>query len=207
MTPVQSPDEDDYKKLHHCMQYLCSTKHIPLTLEADSLHIIKWYLDASYGVHPDCHSHTGGVLMMGKGAINNTSQKQRINTKSSTEAKVVGVDDILPKALWTHYFMEAQGYDIKENTMFQDNMSSIKLEKNGRASSTQRTKHINVRYFFITDHVSKGEFQIAYCPTDEMWANIHTKPLQGCKSIKFRDLIMNYDSSNDAVSQECVEQS
>jgi hypothetical protein len=49
--------------------------------------------------------------------------------------------------------MKAQGYGVKDNVLFEDNKSSIILEKNGKASSSKRTKHINIRYFFITDRV------------------------------------------------------
>jgi hypothetical protein len=48
--------------------------------------------------------------------------------------------------------MKAQGYDVKDNILFQDNKSSILLENNGKASSSKRTKQINIRYFFITEH-------------------------------------------------------
>jgi hypothetical protein len=49
--------------------------------------------------------------------------------------------------------MKAQGYGVKDDVLFQDNKSSILLEKNGKASSSNRTKHINILYFFITDRV------------------------------------------------------
>ena len=45
---VQAPDEDDYKKLGWVVKYLCSTIDMPLTLEANSSHIIKWWIDAKY---------------------------------------------------------------------------------------------------------------------------------------------------------------
>ena len=126
------------------MQYLRATANLPLTLEADNLHVIKWFVDASYAVHGDLQSHTGGVLTLGKGGIYNMSQKQKLNMKSLTEAEVVGADDVLPQVLWTQYFMEAQGYTIADNVLAQDNESAMKLEKNGWASSTKRMKHIKV---------------------------------------------------------------
>jgi hypothetical protein len=63
----------------------------------------------------------------------------------------VGADDFMLTICWTRYFMKAQGYGVKDNVLFQDNKSSILLEKNGKASSSKRTKHINIRCFFITD--------------------------------------------------------
>ena len=63
------------------------------------------------------------------------------------------------------------------------------MKRNGRASSGQRTRLINVSYFFINDRVGSDELSIIYCPTDEMIADFFTKPLQGVKFFKFRDLI------------------
>jgi hypothetical protein len=86
--------------------------------------------------------------------------------------------------------MEAQGYHVNDNILLQDNKSAILLEKNGKASSSKRTKHIKIRYFFIADRVSKGDLSIAWCPTEEMVGDYMTKPLQGAKFRKFRDTIM-----------------
>ena len=118
------------------------------------------------------------------------SSKQKLNTRSSTESEVVGVDDVMPHICWTRYFMEAQGYRVLDNIVFQDNKSSILLEKNGKASSGKRTKHINIRYFFITDRVEKGEASVSWCPTGEMIGDYATKPVQGKLFRKFRDQIM-----------------
>ena len=93
------------------------------------------------------------------------------NTKCSTEAELVGVRDILPQVLWTRYFLEAQGYVITENIVYQDNASAIKLENHGCWSSGKRTRHINVRYFFIADRIKNKEISVAYCPTSDMVAD------------------------------------
>ena len=84
------------------------TVDIALTLEADSLQLMKWWIDASYAVHPDMKSRTGGAFSLGKGVIYGTSTRQKINTKSSTEAELVGVNDVMPQILWTRYFLDAQ---------------------------------------------------------------------------------------------------
>lgn len=116
-------------------------------------------------------SHTGGVLTLGKGAIYGTSTRQKINTKSSTEAELVGVAEVLPQILWTQYFLEAQGYSCNNAIIYQDNKSAILLEKNGKASSSKRTRHINIRYYFVTDRINNGEIEVTYCPTKEMIAD------------------------------------
>jgi hypothetical protein len=120
-----------------------------------------------------------------------TSTRQKLNTKSSTESELVAVDDVMPQILWTKNFLEAQGYSVKDNIVYQDNQSAILLEKNGRGSSGKRTRHINIRYFFVTDRIGKGEVRIEYCPTKEMKADFFTKPLQGTLFRKFRNWILN----------------
>jgi hypothetical protein len=52
-TRVKEPNIDGYKKLGRIMQYLCSTVDLPLALEADNTHIVKWWVDALYAVHPN----------------------------------------------------------------------------------------------------------------------------------------------------------
>jgi hypothetical protein len=190
-TRVKSPDEDDYKKLARCMKYLRATIDLPLTMEADDLHVVKWWVDASFGVHPDMKSHTGATMSLGKGAIYSRSTRQKLNTKSSTEAELVGVDDVMPQVMWTRYFLEAQGYEVIDSKIYQDNQSTMLLANNGRASSSKRTRHIALRYYFVTDRVKSKEVSIEYCPTGEMNADFFTKPLQGALFKKFRNRILN----------------
>jgi hypothetical protein len=109
-----------------------------------------------------------------------------LNTRSSTESELVGVDDMMPIICWTHYFLLSQGNGIIENLLLQDNRSSILLEQNGRALSGKRTRHINIRYFFITDRVNMKEISIDWRPTKEMVADFMTKPLQGSLFKKLR---------------------
>jgi hypothetical protein len=80
-------------------------------------------------------SHTGGTMSLGKGSVYSLSRKQRLNTKSLTEAELVGVDVGMPLVIWTRNFLKAQGFEVNDNVVFQDNQRAILLEKNGKASS------------------------------------------------------------------------
>ena len=164
-TRVRSPDVDDWRKLGHLIEYLRSTVDLPLKLGGDNSGVLRWYVDASFAVHSNMRGHTGGGLTMGKGFPIVSSTKQKLNTRSSTESELVGVDDMMPSILWTRYFLKAQGYHVNDNIIFQDNKSTMLLERNGKASSSRCTKHINVRYFFITDRIAKGEVRVEWCPT------------------------------------------
>jgi hypothetical protein len=128
-TQVQQPAKHGYNKLSRVIKYLRKTSGLVLCLSAENLNIIKWWVDASYGVHHDMRSHNGGAMSIRTGAIYSTSKRQKLNTKSSTDAELIGVDDVLPQALWSKYFMEAQGYGVT-TILNQDNQSTIKLCKN-----------------------------------------------------------------------------
>jgi hypothetical protein len=145
-----------------------------------------------------CCNNTGAAMSFdgGTGAVISVSRKQKLNTRSSTEAELVGTDDMSVMILWTKLFMEAQCYEIEKNILYQDNTSAILLIKNGKKSSGKRTRALNIRYFFLTDQVEKGNLVVEYCPTDDMTGDFHTKPLQGEKFLRFRNAILGLEKND-----------
>ena len=138
---------DGWKKLRHCMKYLHSTRYMKRHLSADNLTNLMWLVDGSYGVHWDSKGHTGAMLSMGRGAIVNVSRRHKLNVGSSTESELVSIADVLGVMIWCKYFMEAQGYTIDNNLLYQDNKSTILLAKNGRMSAGKASRHIHHRFF------------------------------------------------------------
>ena len=88
--------------------------------------------------------------------------------------------------------MDKQGYPIKTTTFYQDNMSAQRMEKNGKASCGQRSRHINIQYFYITDQSKQNKITITHCPTTEMLGDFFTKPLQGNLFRKFRSVFLGH---------------
>ena len=178
------------KKLSQVIKYLRRTKWLRLTIEVNCLDQAEWFIEGAFAVHNDMRSHSRAFMSFGKGMFNGGSMKQKINTTSSTEAEIVAVHDNMAAVLWTSYFLTKHGYSIKPSIIHQDNLSSILLETNGKASSGKHTSHMNVRYFFITDRMTKKELSVAWCPTEDMTGNFWTKPLQGSSFRRLRDLVM-----------------
>jgi hypothetical protein len=204
---VNDANEGDWKKLLRVMSFMKGTIDDVLTLEADDTNTLTWYIDVAFAVHGDMKSHTGAVFTMGKGSIISSSTKQKVNSRSSTESEMIGVDDKIAKVLWMKRFLEWQDFAVKLNIIYQDNTSSIKLEENGKSSSGKRTRHFDIKYFYVTDLVGRNEVKIEYCSTDEMLADYMTKPLVGGKFKLFRDRIMNlYGKHHRIEQQECVGQ-
>jgi hypothetical protein len=120
------------------------------------------------------------------------SSKQKLNTKSSTKAELVGASDYLPYPIWGEKFLEGQGHTLKTNTFYQDNQSTIRFERNGRRSCGPNSRHIDIRYFFIKDRLGLKDFDVQYCPTEQILADFLTKPLQGNLFRKLRAIIMGH---------------
>jgi len=116
--------------------------------------------------------------------------KAKCSTRSSTIQELVAVDEMMNDICWTRLFMKEQGIKVTDNILYQDNKSAILLEKNGRVSSSKRTKHIEIRYYYVADRIAKGDLSVVWCPSDKMITDYLTKPLQGKMFTRFRDVLM-----------------
>ena len=191
-TRVQSPDVDDGHKLDRVLKYLNGTQDMGIVLRPSKSLNQEAYIDASYGTHADGKSHSGMVLSLGRGPILVKSTKQKIVTKSSTESELVALSDLASSVIWNREFLLAQGETLPASTIYQDNQSTMALVNKG-SSTSDRTRHIKIRHFWVKDQVSQGEVQIVYIPTEDMTADILTKPLQGQTFIRLRQMLLNWE--------------
>ena len=190
-TRVKNPDEDDWGKLKRVLKYLNGTRYLKLRLTVESMGMLKWYVDGSHNVHWDCKGHGGAVFTLGKGATSSYSRKVKSNTRSSTETELLTADMYMPEMLWSLHFIQSQGYEAECVGLYQDNISTQLLIKNGKMSNGKKTKHIKAKFFLIKDRVDNGEIKVIDCPTEVMWADIMTKPLQGTAFHVMRAELMN----------------
>ncbi len=191
-TRVAKSTKQDQSELRRVLEYLNGTIDDKYVLGALDMARMRSWVDAAFAVHPDMKSHTGGVILFGRGGLACKSGKQKLMTKSSTEAETVGTSDYLPDTLWTQLFLEAQGYSVQESCFEQDNESAIKLQKNGRISAGPKSRHINIRYFWIKDRAKGANITIRHCPTLAMLADFFTKPLQGTLFRNFKAVLLGH---------------
>jgi len=142
------------------------------------------------------------MFSLGRGATSSYSRKLKLNTRSSTETELVTADMFMPDMLWSLHFIQAQGYDAECVGLYQDNISTQLLIKNGKMSSGKKTKHIKAKFFFIKDIVNDGEVKVLDCPLEEMWADIMTKPMQGTEFREMRAELMNRDVNYEDPPEE-----
>ena len=76
-TRVRIPDEYERGKLVRVIIYIRCTLHLPLIIRAESLSVIKWWVDAYFAAHQDCKGHTGAMMFMGSGLTMELSRKQK----------------------------------------------------------------------------------------------------------------------------------
>ena len=110
--------------------------------------------------------------------------------------------------MWVKAFFEQQVMNLhaksiirklwaKPSVLQQDNNSSICLEANGKRSSTKRTWHINIRYFYVTNKIKSGDVVIVYHPTGKLVRDYLTKPLNGTPFKNHRTTIMGVDNKSN----------
>jgi hypothetical protein len=201
-TRLLEPNENDWRKLEKILNYLKATQNEVATLSMDNSGIIKWYVDASFASHKDLKSHTGAVMTLGCGSVCSISTKQKVNSRSSTEAEFIAVDDVISKVLWTKLFLQSQSQKIVMNVIYRDNQSSMKMELNGKISSGKTTRHFDIKYYYITDLIKCNMIEIKYCPTAEMIGDYMTKPIVGSKFTLLKATILGLTPT--VGQQECV---
>ena len=193
-TRVTECDQDDLLKLKRLLGYIKGTRDRGIMLCIGDNLQVRAYIDAAYGVHQESgKSHTGCVLVLGDGGpLYNKSAKQKIVTKSSTEAELVGLSDTASQAIHLRNFVIAQGYEVGPAIVYQDNMSCMALMKRGGPGS-DRSRHINIRHFWLCEKVADGEVIIEHLGTEHMVANLLTKPVQGAQFVRERRGLTNWE--------------
>ena len=192
-TRITKCNRDDLKKLARLLYYISGTKDRGIVFRPGARGMqVRQFIDAAYGVHTDMKSASGGVTVIGDAGPNMTNScKQSIVTKSSTEAELVAASDLMNQPFHVRQLLIAQGYDQGPVTLYQDNLNCMHLIAKGRAGS-QKTRHISIRYYWIKQFVDDGQVVVEKLATEEMPANILTKPLQGSQFKYERKLLTNW---------------
>jgi hypothetical protein len=189
---VHCATEQDWSKLERLLAYINSTRDIPLCLEMDSAYPVRISasIDSSHATHGDYRGHTGVYITLGKGCIQAISVKQTINTKSSAETELVAVSDGATPVINVQNIILSQGLQCEPAIIDQDNQSTLAMLEKGQATGPT-SRHINIRYFWLTDRISTGEVEVRYMETEAMTADALTKPLQGHLFYKHRATLLN----------------
>ena len=148
---------------------------------------LRGYSDASYNITSDARSHYGYAVTLGNSLI--TSKGGRIKTivRSSTEAEISAVNELVSDILWCRDILEELGYNQERIIMFQDNQSCITMLQQEPRNFHTKSRHVRVKWAFFREEYTKKTAKLKFCPTERMAADLLTKPLGG----KFHTLHSN----------------
>jgi hypothetical protein len=166
---------------------------------------VEGHIDASYAIHDDGKSHSGIVVLAGGTPIVTKSNRQKIVTRSSTEAELVALSDKLQDVICIREFLVGQGMKIPVPIVWQDNMSTIAIVR--QDGHTLRNTHMNVRREWIKERVAAGDVLIKYKPTNDMVADFLTKPLQGNRFRTYADVLLGRQQEGGALIKQTKDDS
>jgi hypothetical protein len=185
-----------WQEAKHVLQYLMASKTLSLTFHQmpEKNFRLFGYCDASWASDTETRkSVTGYCFRMGKDDVNGfiswNSRKQPTVALSSCEAEYLAVSAAAQELVYLRSLLGEIGYRQEgSTTIYEDNNGCIDLANN--PVGHKRTKHIDVRHHFIRQLVSDGTLELVYISTDEMIADLLTKPLQKVKNERFRDAML-----------------
>ena len=155
------------------------------------------YSDADWaGDLEDRHSTTGNLFLMTGGPISWLSKKQAVVALSMSEAEYVALSSATQEVVWLRKLLisDLQVTSPEQTILMEDNQGAISIAKNPVAHS--RTKHISIRYHYIREAVQEGIVNLCYCPTEQMIADLLTKPLPRERSKMLRDAMGMVELTN-----------
>jgi len=202
---LSSYDEKHWKAVKGILRYLSGTKGLGIMYCKSKTSKLTWYSDADYA--GDCttrKSTTGYVSLLAGGPVVWSSCKQRCVSLSTTESEFIAASEASKDVVWLRKLLADIGCECKEATDLKvDNQSAIKLVKNPEFH--KRTKHIDVRYYFIRELYENGIVNIQYVESEKQIADILTKPLTREIFLHLRNsLNMRARMSNSGESVEII---
>ena len=179
----KNPGMTHWKAVKHLFRYLKGTLDYKLTYAPDptNTELFTTFTDADHAGNPDNGRSTGGyAVKMGTGAISWCSKLQSIVALSTTEAEYVAATSAGQEILWLRNLFKELGYTLsKSSTLWTDSNSALSVAKNPEHHG--RMKHLDLRFYWLRNEVEKGTINIQHLRTDEMPADVLTKPLARIK--------------------------
>ena len=162
------------------MRYLKGTPNLGLWYPRNNDCELIGFSDADFaGCRDDRKSTSGTCQFLGRRLISWSSKKQNCVAISTAESEYISAGSCCAQLLWLRNQLEDYNMKLKEIPMFCDSSSAIAIANNPVSHS--RTKHIELRYHFIREHVEKKDICLDHVPTDRQIADIFTKPLDETK--------------------------
>ena len=182
-----NPSKEHMGAAKRVLRYLAGTRNIGITYKRHDKSETRFYgwMDADFANDPnDRLSISGYVFKLGEGPISWSSKKQHAVALSTTEAEYTAMAHAAREAIWLrNLFGELYLPQRLPTILYGDNQSALAIARDPQYHA--RSKHFDVKSHFIRDKIRDGTVKDVYCPTDDMVADILTKPLHKPKHTRF----------------------
>ncbi|GKB55024.1 retrovirus-related pol polyprotein from transposon TNT 1-94 [Tanacetum coccineum] len=177
------PTEKHLNAVKRIFRYLKGTVHRGLWYPKDSSFALTAFADADHaGCQDTRRSTSGSIQLLGDRLVSWSSKRQKSAAISSTEAEYIALSGCCAQVLWMRSQLTDYGFGFNKIPMYYDNKSAIALCCNNVQHS--RSKHIDIRFHFIKEHVENGVIELYFVNTEYQLADIFTKAL-GRERIEF----------------------
>ena len=172
------PTEQDWSDLEHLLGYIKRFPEREVVFKPQDLQL-RGSCDASFNITSDGRSYYGYIITLGGALVSTKGGRVKTVVRSSTEAEISAVNEIVSELLWCRDVMEELGYDQLKMPIKEDNLSCITMLQKEPRSFHSKSRHVRVKWAFFRQEYSKRTLFLSYCPTDKMVADLLTKPLGG----------------------------
>tara|TARA_B100000513_G_scaffold134466_1_gene60444 strand:- start:24 stop:4298 length:4275 start_codon:yes stop_codon:yes gene_type:complete len=188
---LENPGSNHWNAAKRILRYMKGTKSLGIQFNNKEGLELYGYCDADWAGELDSRrSTTGYVFILAGGSVSWKVKAQPTVALSSAEAEYMALSAAVQEAIYLRNLMNDLGYEVRgPTTIYQDNQACMAMAKN--PTNHQRRKHIDIRYHFINEAIETNKVEVRYCKTEEMHADIFTKPLSRIKFEKHRCAIMN----------------
>ena len=199
-TRGNTPTVQMQQHLTRVLQYLNATKNHYLRFTPTDYKLYAW-VDASYNVHCDSKGHSGISITLGRhnAPLYCRSSKQKLVTRSSTEAELVAMDSAMIPIMDLIQLLKFFGWQDLPTIIFQDNISSIWFAQHN-VTRSGKMRHLLNRFHYISEQVQLGNITLIHCETLHMIVDILTKPKSGRDYNRLRDLLLNISDNPEAIT-------
>ena len=150
---------------------------------------MQCFCDAAFACHGEYRSRTGVVVVVNGGVVITKSGKQSLTTRSTPESELVALSDGAALVIGCKNFYSSVGVQLETISMMEDNKTAIDYISFGGPIHA-RTRYIGVKFYFAKQYLDSGDLEMVYCASEEMIADLMTKPVMGALFAKLRDMLV-----------------
>ena len=193
-----APSEQDRDDLNHLLGYIMRFPEKQVIFKPNDLQL-RGHADASFNITIDGRSYYGYLIRLGGSLVSTKGGRIKTIVRSSTEAEISAVNEIVSELLWCKDIMEELGYEQKKMPISEDNQSCIAMLQKEPRSFHSKSRHVRVKWAFFRQEYNKRTLCLSYCPTEKMTADILTKPLGGKTHKLHSTVVMSLEGRVDII--------